>query len=122
MQAASTLRGILNSRLFVFIYRLLAMERGRVLAQVKPTLLGNLPIRSIDTTIEGDVARHHGIVELVQRMILLHRQKASIVTPHEQTALQRQIDATDREIDQLVYELYGLTNEEIRIVEEATTR
>lgn len=116
------MRGILNSRLFVFIYRLLAMERGRVLAQVKPTLLGNLPIRSIDTTIEGDVARHHGIVELVQRMILLHRQKASIVTPHEQTALQRQIDATDREIDQLVYELYGLTNEEIRIVEEATTR
>ena len=30
------------------------------------------------------------------------------------------IDATDREIDQLVYELYGLTDDEIRIVEEAT--
>jgi len=28
--------------------------------------------------------------------------------------------ATDRQIDQLVYELYGLTDEEIRIVEEAT--
>lgn len=36
------------------------------------------------------------------------------------TALQRQIDATDRQIDQLVYALYGLTNGEIRIVEEAT--
>ena len=36
------------------------------------------------------------------------------------TALQRQIEATDREIDRLVYELYGLTEEEIRIVEEAT--
>jgi len=34
--------------------------------------------------------------------------------------LQTQIDATDRQIDQLVYELYGLTEEEIRIVEEAT--
>ena len=33
---------------------------------------------------------------------------------------QRQIDATDKEIDRLVYELYGLTDEEIRIVEEAT--
>ncbi len=33
---------------------------------------------------------------------------------------QRQIDATDRRIDQLVYELYGLTDEEIAIVEEAT--
>lgn len=31
---------------------------------------------------------------------------------------QRQIDATDRRIDQLVYELYGLTEEEIRMVAE----
>ncbi len=36
--------------------------------------------------------------------------------------LQRQIDATDRQIDQLVYELYGLTEEEIKIVEEAGAR
>jgi uncharacterized radical SAM superfamily protein len=40
----------------------------------------------------------------------------------DQTAIQRQIDATDRQIDQLVYELYGLTEKEIRIVEEATQR
>ncbi len=52
-------------------------------------------------------------------------------TDHEKTALQRpdiypifsigfgtgQIDAVDRQIDQLVYELYGLTEEEIAIVE-----
>jgi len=37
---------------------------------------------------------------------------------HKKTAIQRQIDATDKQIDQLVYELYGLTDEEIRIVEE----
>ncbi len=34
--------------------------------------------------------------------------------------LQYQIDQTDREIDQLVYQLYGLTDEEIKIVEEST--
>jgi hypothetical protein len=34
----------------------------------------------------------------------------------------RQIDAADRELDRLVYELYGLTDEEIRIVEEAAAR
>ena len=38
------------------------------------------------------------------------------------TAIQRQIDATDRQIDQLVNELYGLTEDEIKIVEEATER
>lgn len=37
------------------------------------------------------------------------------------TAIQRQIDATDRRIDQLVHELYALTDDKIRIVEEATT-
>ena len=38
-------------------------------------------------------------------------------TPHEQTTLERQIEATDRQIDALVYELYALTEEEIEIVE-----
>ena len=33
-----------------------------------------------------------------------------------------EIETNDRQIDQLVYELYGLTDEEIRIVEEATGR
>ena len=36
--------------------------------------------------------------------------------------LQRQIDATDRQIDGLVYELYGLTEEEIGIVDTLTCR
>ena len=41
-------------------------------------------------------------------------------TGHDKTMRQRQIDATDSHIDRLVYELYGLTDEEIAIVEEAT--
>ena len=40
-------------------------------------------------------------------------------TPHEQESLQRQVVATDKAIDALVYELYGLTEGEIRIVEGA---
>ncbi len=41
-------------------------------------------------------------------------------TAHEKNILQRQIEATDGQIDRLVYELYGLTDEEIKIVEEQT--
>lgn len=37
---------------------------------------------------------------------------------HDREVLQRQIDATDRQIDRLVYELYGLTEEEIATAEE----
>ena len=38
---------------------------------------------------------------------------------HDKTLIRRQIDATDCQIDRLVYELYELTDEEIKIVEGA---
>ena len=38
----------------------------------------------------------------------------------ERTVIGHPLSATDRPLDDLVYELYGLTDEEIRIVEEAT--
>ena len=47
----------------------------------------------------------------------------SITATHGQGAhppITGRMNVTDRQIDQLVYELYGLTEEEIRIVEEAT--
>ena len=50
-------------------------------------------------------------------MLDLHKRLTNAKNPDDKTKLQRQIDATDREIDRLVYELYGLTEEEIAIVE-----
>ena len=55
------------------------------------------------------------MIALVERMLAPHRQHPS--TPGEKTMLEREIAATDRQIDALVYELYGLTDEEIKIVE-----
>jgi len=51
-------------------------------------------------------------------MLASQNQLAAAKAPHDKTVLQAQIDATDRQIDRLVYDLYGLTEEEIRIVEE----
>ncbi|KKK80345.1 hypothetical protein LCGC14_2824410, partial [marine sediment metagenome] len=79
-----------------------------------------LPIRAIDFDDSRDVARHDQIVELARQMLSLHKRLPTAKTSHAKTVLQRQIDATDRQIDQLVYELYELTDEEIAIVEEAT--
>jgi hypothetical protein len=55
------------------------------------------------------------MVSLVERMLALHKQSPR--TPQEQERLQREIESTDAQIDRLVYELYGLTGEEIKIVE-----
>lgn len=56
------------------------------------------------------------MVGVAERMLELHKQLGA-KTDHETTMIQRQIDATDRQIDRLVYELYGLTEEEVAIVE-----
>lgn len=53
-------------------------------------------------------------------MRCLHRVLAGAKTPTDKTTIQRQIDATDRQTDELVYEPYDLTEDEIRIVGEAT--
>jgi len=57
------------------------------------------------------------MVQLVEQMLALHKQLPEAKTSHEQILIKRQIDATDQQIDKLVYELYGLTPEEIAIVE-----
>jgi hypothetical protein len=79
-----------------------------------------LPIRTIDFSNPNDVTRHDRVVGLVERMLSLHEMVAEAKIESERTILQHQIDATDRQIDQLVYELYGLTDEEIAIVEVGT--
>jgi hypothetical protein len=75
------------------------------------------PIRTINFSDPADVQRHAHMVALVERMLNLHRELAAAQTPGEKARLQRQVDATDAQIDALVYELYGLTDEEIKLVE-----
>jgi hypothetical protein len=54
---------------------------------------------------------------LVEQKLTLHQQPATAKTPDAQARLQRQIDATDRQIERLVYELYGLMEEEIKFAD-----
>ena len=63
---------------------------------------------------------HDRLVSLVDTMLDLHKRLPEASSAHERELIERQIPATDRAIDQLVYELYGLTEEEIAIVEAAT--
>jgi hypothetical protein len=69
--------------------------------------LVQLPIRTIEFSELADKARHDKMVSLVDQMLSLNKQLPEVKTNHEKTALQRQIYATDQNIDQLVYELYG---------------
>jgi hypothetical protein len=79
--------------------------------------LTRIPIRPINFSDPADKARHDRMVQLVESMLALHKHKAAAATQAMQDQIQRQIAAMDRQIDVLVYELYGLTPDEIAVVE-----
>jgi len=111
------LLGILNSSNTYYLFgSILPKLRGEF---YEPSYIyfKEFPIRTIDLSNPADVARHDRMVVLVQSMLDLHRQLSTPGPEHERTLLARRIEATDRQIDRLVYELYGLTEEEIELVE-----
>jgi type I restriction-modification system DNA methylase subunit len=112
--------GLMNSRLMDFVYTFMNPEKGEALAEVKKQHIEDLPIRSITAGAKPLRVLHNRVVEGVEEVITLHRRLAASTTEHEGTALQRQIDASSRQIDQLVYQLYGLTTQEITLIENST--
>ncbi|MHB8859961.1 MAG: Eco57I restriction-modification methylase domain-containing protein [Thermoleophilia bacterium] len=112
------LLGLLNSKLMQHIFEVQNPQMvEKVFAEIKVIYVERLPIRWINFSDLTDKPRYDLLVELVERMLDLNKRLQKANTAHEKDSLQRQIDATDRQIDRLVYELYDLTDEEIKTVE-----
>lgn len=84
--------------------------------RIGPPQLKMIPICLVDATNVDDVARHDRIVSLVKQMLAAKQQEAT-ASGHALEIAARKCAALDRQIDALVYELYGLTEEEIALVE-----
>ena len=94
-------------------------DQKRIFPKVKKEALLSIPVPKIDFDDRADVAHHDRLVALVTDMLDLHRQRPA-ADGHTRTLLDRRLAATDRQIDQLVYTLYGLTPDEVALVEAAT--
>lgn len=111
------LLGLLNSKLLdFFVKKISSTFRGGYYAYNKQ-YIEKLPIRTINFDDPDDVTLHDRMVTLVEQMLQLHKDSESARTPQKKELIQRQIDATDKQINKLVYELYGLSKDEIRIIE-----
>ena len=112
----SFLLGLLNSKLFDFLYQSENPQKGKVFAEIKPSVIKALPIKIID---QANQSVHDKILHQVDTMLELKKQLQSTRTPAAQQQLENRIAYTDKKIDELVYELYGLNEEEIGIIEGA---
>ena len=73
-------------------------------------------IRTIDFNNPAEKAIHDKLVSLVDRMLELYKKKNSFPPSAEREKIEREIAVTDEKIDEIVYGLYGVTEEERKIV------
>jgi predicted nucleic acid-binding Zn-ribbon protein len=76
-----------------------------------------LPIRTINFDDPQDKSHHDTIIKLVDQMLYAKEKLSNAKTEAETNRLEMQCQTLDRQIDEAVYEFYGLTAEEIKIVE-----
>jgi len=109
--------GVLNSKVADFVIFNISSTKQGGYFEYKPMYVSKIPIRTIDPSDPEDVVRHDKMVSLVEQMLELHKNLDIAKLGSEKEMIQRRINAKDAEIDRLVYELCGLTDEEIAIVE-----
>ena len=93
---------ILNSKLGNYMYKLMSCESGKVFAQVKLTIVRSLPIKI------ANKEQQKQIINLVDQILSLKKNNSFADT-----------SILEKEIDRLVYQLYGLTEDKIKYIEES---
>lgn len=107
----SYLLGLLNSRLMWAWYRHHAKRRG-VGLEINGNVLAATPIRTIDFSVAQEVKAHDRIVALVGASLDLSQQLREAGGGHEVTSLERELSSVDGKIDEVVYRLYGVTDDQ----------
>ena len=107
------LLGVLNSKLITYYYsKITSSIRGGYFRFIRQ-YLEKIPISK---------KRNPEIVKCVEDLLHLNKDLHTSTLTTQRQQIQRAIDHAERKIDELVYELYGLSEEEVRIIEEATSK
>ncbi len=104
--------GILNSKLTDFYYQQINPERGEALAEVKKNHIEQLPIpKDISDKQQTE------IIKLVEQLLQFNKELQAVTLADKKDQLQNRISFSEDKINQIIYDLYDLTEEEIKILE-----
>jgi len=113
------LLAVLNSRLCFFLFRMTLPKLRGDFYEPSYVYLKDFAIRTIDSHDPEEKAIHDKIVSLVSQRMEIGEKLKGAVTDHEVSRHEGRIQGIEDEIDRMVYELYGLTDEDVRIIERA---
>jgi len=102
---------IINSKLLNWYYQTLNPEKGEALAEVKKSNVAQLPMKLADAKTQSEIEK------LSNQLLQLNEEKSETKLQTKINQLQGKIDYCENRINEIVYQLYGLTEEEIKMVE-----
>ena len=108
---------VLNSKVVNFWFKNIYVNDDTLFPHIQKNQLESIPIPLLDMSNTQDKEMHDKIVTLVDNIIALNKKLSVEKNPNSITIINRQINAVDKQIDSLVYKLYNLSDEEVKIVE-----
>ena len=105
--------GLLNSKLLEWLIRQTATQMRGGYYSYESRFICHLPIVLADTPVQ------ERLVTLVSQILQAASERAQCRAPQAGVVLDRRIASLDQEIDRIVYSIYGLSAEEIGVIEEA---
>jgi hypothetical protein len=118
-ESPAFLLGLLNSKLLSWYVAAHSPIFQGGYHKYSAAYLRSAPICRSNTGLSSDREAHDRISAMATTLETLHVQLRPSRVEHERRLLERQLDAAARRLDTLVYDLYGLTDDEIALVEES---
>nr|QNO47127.1 hypothetical protein ANPEMHCN_00006 [Methanosarcinales archaeon ANME-2c ERB4] len=109
--------GLLNSKVLDFYLKQVSTTLRGGFFRYFTQFIEQLPIRTIDFSNPEEKVQHDKLVSLVDNMLELQKKYHGARMEQDMELYERQIKIVDAQIDGLVYDLYGLTEAEIKVVE-----
>jgi type I restriction-modification system DNA methylase subunit len=110
--SAEFILGIINSSLFSFYFSQFISPKTNIFPKIRIAQLKKLPIPK-------NVSKEHEteIIKYVDQLLQLNKELKSTILPEKIEQLKQRIEYSEDRINGIVYELYVLTEEEIKIIE-----
>jgi hypothetical protein len=109
--------GLFNSSLLSYYYKATFASSKTVFSEVGARQVKELPIKKINFDNRTEKNCHDEIVKHVDLLLKLNEEKAETKLQTKVTQLESRIDYYENRINEIVYQLYDLTADEIKIVE-----
>ena len=117
------LLALFNSKLLNWYYQAFLKSTKKVFSEIQARQVAQIPIKNINFNNAEDKRKHDKIVSLANELIALSTeiQKLSPNTD-KHDSLKREVEKLDSEIDEAIYKLYDLTDEEITTIEKTKAK